>query len=368
MKIGIFGGTFNPPHNTHVNIALQAKSQLALDKLFVVPCGLPPHKPCEVDKRVRLRLTSLAFSGIADVWDYEINKSDTSYTVETLKEAKRLYPDALIYLIIGGDSLLHFNSWYKPEQIAKMCVLAVAARKNVENEKARKNVIKTYGAEVEFLDVEPNGISSTEIRLRYQFGLSNADSVPLKVDDYILASHAYSQYSSMIEKLKKYLSSERFNHTFYVVKRGLELANDGEKDKVFIACLLHDCAKHIAPRDYARYGFVKPDDMPQSVVHSFLGAKVACMDFGVTDNEILDAITYHTTGRPDMTRLDKIVYVADKTEQTRPYPLEHLLEGTLDEKFVACLKEAYQVCLESHCDSVCPLSEQTLAFYCPQKN
>ena len=77
-----------------------------------------------------------------------------------------------------------------------------------------------------------------------------------------------------------------------------------------------------------------------------LGAKVACMDFGVTDNEILDAITYHTTGRPDMTRLDKIVYVADKTEQTRPYPLEHLLEGTLDEKFVACLKEAYQVCLE----------------------
>ena len=107
MKIGIFGGTFNPPHNTHVNIARQAVAQLRFDKLLVVPCGIPPHKYCGVDKLVRLQLCNLAFAGVAcsdvtEVWDYEIRKDTASYTVETLREVKRLYPDSELYLIIGG--------------------------------------------------------------------------------------------------------------------------------------------------------------------------------------------------------------------------------------------------------------------------
>ena len=146
------------------------------------------------------------------------------------------------------------------------------------------------------------------------------------------------------------------------------MAPDGLQDKAFVACLLHDVAKYVPSSDYAKYGFTPSDDMPPSVVHSFLGAEVARQDFGITDKEILDAIAYHTTGRPNMTELDKIVYVADKTEESRPYPLEHLLQGSLDDKFIACLTEAYEICLQRHCDSVCPLSERTLEYYCRNKS
>ena len=367
MKIGIFGGTFNPPHNTHVAMASAAMEQLRLDKLFVLPCGDPPHKHCDVDADIRLTLCRLAFGDIAEVDDYEVVKRGKSYTVETLRHYRELYPDAQLYLIIGGDSLLGFHKWYLPEEIARLASLAVVCRKRRMPASVARRIEQRFGAEVNFLRMEPTSLSSTELRLRYEFGMDNGEFVPQAVDEYVRDRQLYCKYRAMTDKLRQYLTPQRFEHTFYVVKRGQELAAEEEKDKAFVACLLHDCAKYIPKRRYSEYGYVQPDDMPDSVVHSFLGAKVAERDFGITDDEILDAIAYHTTGRPAMTRLDKIVYVADKTEDSRPYPLSHLKRGDLDRQFVACLKEAYAVCLERHCDSVCPLSEQTINYYCDQK-
>ena len=368
MKIGVFGGTFNPPHNTHVSIAKAVLSQLQLDKLIVMPCGDPPHKQVYVDKNTRLTLAQLAFDGIAEVSDYELNKDGKSYTVETLRHLKEIYRDAELYLVIGGDSLVNFGKWYCPKEIASMATLVVADRGRKTSMATVRRIERDYNAKVLQLNVKANAVNSTEIRLRYEFGLPNSDCVPNSVDRYVLQHGLYAKHRQTVEKLRTYLTPERFSHTFYVVKRGLELAGDDEKDKVFTACLLHDCAKFITPADYANYGFTKPDDMPNSVVHSFLGAEVAKRDFGVTDQEILNAIAYHTTGRPNMTRLDKIVYVADKTEDTRPYPLSHLKRGKLDDMFVACLVEAYEVCLERHCDSVCPLSAQTIDYYCSMQS
>ena len=93
MKIGLFGGTFNPPHTTHVNIAKAAIEQLGLDKLVVMPCGDPPHKQVDVDKTTRFKLTTLAFQDFAKVSDYELNKDGKSYTVDTLRYVKGLYPN-----------------------------------------------------------------------------------------------------------------------------------------------------------------------------------------------------------------------------------------------------------------------------------
>lgn len=366
MKIGIFGGTFNPPHDTHVNIARQAAEQLRLDKLLVVPCGIPPHKYCGVDKLVRLELCKLAFDnvgrGAGEVFDYEIRKDTASYTVETLTEVKRLYPDAELYLIIGGDSLNKFNKWYRPDEIARLATLAVADREK-SGETNENEAFRSLNANVVHLDVQPNDVSSTEIRLRYQFGKDNSAYVPESVDEYVLEHKLYADYRDTALKLQGYLKPERFEHTFYVVKRGLEFASSEEYDKVFTACLLHDCAKYVSERDYVKYGFTCPDNMPKHVVHSFLGAEVAKRDFNVCDEEVLNAIRYHTTGRPEMTRLDKIVYVADKTEQTRPYPLEHLLSGTLDEIFLKCLAEANEYRVEAHGDSDFELTNLTLKYY-----
>ena len=364
MKIGLFGGTFNPPHNTHVAIVKAAMEQLGLDKLIVMPCGDPPHKSVDVDKNIRMKLTHLAFDGIAEVSDYELNKDGKSYTVETLRYLVKLYPNSELYLVIGGDSLVNFGKWYCPKEIASLATLVVADRGRKTSKATVRRIERDYGARVLRLDFKADTVNSTEIRLRYDFGYSDTQHVPENVDDYITQHGLYAKHTETVSKLSHYLTPERFRHTFYVVKRGLELANESETEKVFTACLLHDCAKYIPPADYGMYGFTKPADMPDSVVHSFLGAEVAKRDFGVADREVLDAIAYHTTGRPQMTRLDKIVYVADKTEDTRSYPLAHLKKGSLDDMFIACLVEAYQVCLERHCDSICPLSEQTIDYYC----
>lgn len=370
MKIGLFGGTFNPPHLAHVNIARQAIKQLNLDKLLIVPCGFPPHKSCDVDKLVRLKLCSLAFDNVANakVWDYEISKEGKSFTIETLRAARELYPKAEIYLIIGGDSLASFDTWYCPAEIASMAALVVAER-DAGLAEAIDKVKRQYNADVVTLDVTPDKVSSTDIRLRYQFGFDNSDYVPKAADEYILSNGLYAKFRDMALKLRDYLKPERLNHTFYVVKRGLELCNDEERDDVFVACLLHDCAKYLTEKDYARYRFVAPTGMPKPVVHSFLGAYVAHVDFGIDDDaggkygSILGAIAYHTTGRPNMSRLEKIVYAADKTEQTRPYPLEHLLSGTLDEIFLKCLFEANEYRVQAHGDSDYWMTDWTLKYY-----
>ncbi len=367
MKVGIFGGTFNPPHKTHQKIAEAAKKQLNLDELIVVPCGIPPHKRCEVDAATRLALSQSAFSSFATVSNYELNKQGKSYTVETLRHFHEVYPAAQFFLIIGGDSFAAFDKWYCPKEIASLATLAVADRDHKTFSTTAKRVTEETNARTVFLNVTPDSVSSTEIRLRYEFGLPNSDFVPKEVDEYVLENNLYSNYRPIAEKLRGYLTEERFMHTFYVVKRGLELAEEEEKDKVFLACLLHDCAKYVPQDKYAYYGFQPPADMPLPVVHSFLGEIVAKKDFGVTDSDVLSAIAYHTTGCPDMTRLQKIVYVADKTEETRPYPLAHLKKGSLDRQFKGCLLEANSYTVARHGKKIYPLTQETLNFYFPNR-
>lgn len=364
MKIGIFGGTFSPPHNAHRNIAIQAKEQLGLDMLFVLPCGDPYHKHCDVDKDVRFELARLAFQDIALVSDYEIRKEGATYTVDTLHYFCGRYPQAEFYLIMGGDSFVSFDTWRNPQEIAALATLAVVCRDGLDMQDALKRLQSKFKVSAVFLKAEQSSVSSSEIRLRYQFGMNNSQFVPPIVDNYIKKNALYCEYREMAAKLKEYLPPKRYEHTFYVVKRGLEFASSAEYDKVFTACLLHDAAKYVKLSDYAKYGYVRNASTPGPVIHAYLGEKVAAIDFGICDKEILDAIKYHTTARPNMTRLDKIVYVADKTEQTRPYPLDHLLKGTLDEIFVKCLIKANEYKDKAHKDGPDdPLTEQALKFY-----
>lgn len=366
MRVGIFGGTFNPPHKTHIAVAQQAKEQLKLDKLVIVPCGIPPHKSCQVNAEMRLVLSKLAFP-FAEVSDFEIRKAGKSYTVETLRHIKTLYPFAELFLVVGGDSFAAFDKWYCPKEIASLATLVVAQRSHKTFCRTANRISQATGAKAVFLDFVPNDVSSTEIRLRYQMGLDNSSFVSEQVNEFVLQKGLYAEYLPVAQKLKGYLTEERFWHTFFVVKRGLELAKEEEREKVFLACLLHDCAKYVPEEKFAHYGFCPPPDMPKPVIHSFLGARVAQKDFGVTDVETLDAIAYHTTGCPNMTRLQKIVYIADKTEETRPYPLSHLKRGSLDAQLRACLDEANRYTVDRHGNEIYPLTEQTLDFYFPKR-
>ena len=132
-KIGIYGGSFNPPHEGHVLAAREAIRLLELDRLLIVPAFLPPHKelpPGSPDAEGRLALCRLAFSSVpgAEVCDLEIRRQGISYTVDTLKSLHARYPGDELVLLMGTDMLRSFRNWYCPDQIARLATLAVMYR------------------------------------------------------------------------------------------------------------------------------------------------------------------------------------------------------------------------------------------------
>ena len=362
MKVGIFGGTFNPPHKTHLQIAKTAIQQLGLDKLLVFPCGNPPHKSCDVDACHRLQMTRLAFAHLPQVVvdDYEISADGKSYTAKTLQYVKSIYPDAELYLIMGADSLNYLQDWYQPQTILKLSQVLVYGRSGFDLQHEVQTQSQRFGAKFICLDGIQTGDNSTQIRLNYQFGMPQI-SVVESVDNYVKANGLYQEFLPLCTKLKGYLKPSRLSHTYYVVKAGLQIKSNCPADQVFVACALHDVAKYVAPTDYSKYNF-DAGDMPPSVVHAFLGEKVAAQDFGITDRQILDAIKYHTTARPNMTELDMVVYVADKIEESRPYPINHLFAPTLLQTFYNVLIEASEVVAQSG-KQIHPLTSQAVDFY-----
>lgn len=343
MKIGIFGGTFSPPHITHREMAQCAVSQLKLDKLFVLPCGFPPHKSTEVSAAHRLEMAKLNFAKLpnTEIDDYEIAHEGNSYSYLTIQHYRQIYPDAELFFIIGGDSIRDFFTWRNPDEICKLTTLAVCERAEIDTSETIEKLQTLYGAKIVKVDITRTNISSTQIRVDCQFGIDSKELLP-SVLEYIKQNGLYSNFYPLVEKVKSTLTEEKFQHTYYVVKRGVEYREKVPFDKAFLACLLHDCAKYIPQKDWEKYNYQNTSNLPLKIVHGELGEKVAKIDYNINDAEILDAIKYHTTARANMTPLDKIVFVADKTEASRPYPIAHLLAATLDETFVNVLSELYQ--------------------------
>jgi len=183
-KLGIFGGAFDPPHIGHVNLAVRAMEELRLDKMLIIPTGESPHKTTPVTPFAdRFEMARLAF----EVYNnFEIsnleNKAGKSYTIDTLRELKKLYPDYSLYLIIGGDMLMMFDKWYCYKEILELCEVVAAARE--ENYGELCDYAKKIGAIS--LKMPIIAVSSTQIR-----GGENIDLLPENVYNYIKARDLY---------------------------------------------------------------------------------------------------------------------------------------------------------------------------------
>ena len=132
--IGIFGGSFNPIHNGHIHLAESVKRELGLEKIIIVPSGIPPHKSAEcyapdADRLEMCRLAAEDIDGI-EVSDFELARDGVSYTVYTVEHFRKLYPDKKLYLLVGSDMLLYFDKWFEYKKILSEVTLAALSREN----------------------------------------------------------------------------------------------------------------------------------------------------------------------------------------------------------------------------------------------
>jgi nicotinate-nucleotide adenylyltransferase len=171
-RLGVFGGTFDPPHIGHRVVAQDVVEGLELDSLLVVPAGRPPHREAALDPDTRLQLTRTAFAGDdrIRVLDVEVRREGPSWTVDTLEWVRaELSPDEL-YLVVGADQLAAFGGWRNPERILELSTLAVMARSGEERKEAE--------IPHEWIEVTRVDLSSTRIRRRLEEGRSIRYMVP----------------------------------------------------------------------------------------------------------------------------------------------------------------------------------------------
>lgn len=197
MKIGIYGGSFDPVHNGHVNAALTFMEELSLDKIIIIPAYQPPHKKglSMTPSEHRLNMCNLAFGKLErfEVSDIEIKREDEGYMADTIVQLRETYPEDELFLLIGGDMLLYFQKWYAWHKITDEAVLAVAAR-NWEDDaalEAEAAVLRSYGAEVRIVPIDVKEISSTSVRETVRRADDISSMVPEGVDEYIWDHYLY---------------------------------------------------------------------------------------------------------------------------------------------------------------------------------
>ena len=198
MKLGIYGGTFAPIHNAHVRVAKAFYKELKLDKLMIIPAGIPPHKQIAEDDSPtkRLRMCQLAFEDLEgfEISDMELRREGKSYTVMTLRELS--HEDIELYMLCGTDMILTFDQWFCFDEIFKLCTLVYVRRENdPEIERLIEEKVSIfrskYEAKIIELKSETLEMSSTDIRKAIETGEDVSSMVPESVFEYIKENRLY---------------------------------------------------------------------------------------------------------------------------------------------------------------------------------
>lgn len=195
MKIGVFGGTFDPPHAGHAALAHAAREHLELDEVLWVPTNRSPEKSMRTQSAARQRLEMVRLATSAEpcfaTSDLEIVRGGVSYAVETLAELDFIRP-AEYWLILGADSALRFTTWKQPERILRLCRLAVGIRPPLTEGEVRAALGPAAEGKVDFVGMPPHSASSTEIRLLAGTGKPLLHVAPT-VAAYIRENHLYDK-------------------------------------------------------------------------------------------------------------------------------------------------------------------------------
>ena len=371
MKVLLYGGTFDPPHNGHLNNLRAAADRVRPDKVVVMPAGLSPFKQhTSAPGALRLEMCS-CFHALEEGMDaipqlevsgWEVAQAEAgshNYTVLTVEKLARDYPGAQLYLAIGSDMLLSFDGWHRWQDILRLARVVVTSRNVGDAPELHAKALRLdpTGARILFAPVQALPMASSDIRTRLAAGEGCEAELPEAVRAVIRREKLYKRkYQPMNLKQAKELvrgrlSDKRYEHTLNVKKMAVKLAKiyGEDEERAALAALLHDSAKEISKdemreilRAYPQYA-EGGEERPAPVWHGVCAAILARTQWGVTDEAVLSAIACHTAGKPGMTRLDKILYLADMTSAERDWPgvekLRKLEKKDLDAAMLAALKQ-----------------------------
>lgn len=387
-KIGIFGGTFNPPHMGHVLAVREVKEALGLDKILVIPAAQPPHKEMPdgsppPEKRLEMVSAAIKEEPYAAVSQIEYLRTGKSYTSDTLDALRGMYPEDTLYLIMGTDMFLSLHTWHAPESICKNAVIAAMEREEKSRRpellRQKEYLEREFHARVELVQNHCLEISSTMVRRMLVLGGAEKYIAP-QVMELINKWGLYGtgeSYRNLDEKsLEKVATSllkkKRVPHVLGCAETAVKLAEKYGGDVMVArrAGLLHDVTKAIDGPDQLllvdKYDILLSDferGHPK-LLHAKTGAAVAKYVFGESD-AVVDAIYWHTTGKPDMSLMEKIIYLADYMEPTRDFPGVDRLREAVWEDLDRGLKMALEMCiaeLVQENKTVCRDSGDALAF------
>ena len=387
VRIGIYGGTFNPPHLGHFQGAKAAIDALKLDKLLMIPDRIAPHKQLPAGSPTpeqRLEMVRLGAEAIPKIQasDLELNREGTSYTYQTVAQIRADYPDAELFLLMGTDMFLSFHTWKNPWMITEEVTLAVLYRGDAQEKEGirvqRENLV-ARGVRVALIENPVVAISSTDLRRMLVFRCADSflpDAVSAYIRDKQLYECCWDFKNLPEEKLEQVviglLKPDRVAHVLGCRDKAVELARryGANETDAARAGLLHDITKALPGALQLtlcrEYGTILDNFSIQNpkTLHACTGALVAERIFG--ENEaVVQAIRHHTTGAPGMNLLDKIIYLADYTECNRDFPgveyLRELTDTDLDKAMYEGLSQTIRM-LKEQGRTISPASAQTMAW------
>ena len=371
MRILLYGGTFDPPHNGHLHNLTLAAQRVMPDLVIVMPAGVPPHKQASrTPAAIRMEMCDCfrALVGTPGVPRLEISgweigqaeKGVKNYTDTTVTMLAETYPGAKLYVAIGSDMLLSFDTWHNWQHLLQSCQIVTVSRECDDRAALWRmaQILDPTGARILFAADDALPMASSEIRAAMQKGESCADALPASVQAVIRREGLYHKMDKTTLTIaqaqalaKSRLSAKRYQHTENVKNMAVKLAERyGENpEKAALAAWLHDTAKEMPKAELLQIlqdnAIIKnnPALRPEPVWHGIVASILAESQWGVQDKEVLDAVECHTTGRPGMTRLDKVLFLADMTSAERDWPgveaLRELEMQDLDAAMLAALEQ-----------------------------
>ncbi|MGN1306601.1 MAG: nicotinate (nicotinamide) nucleotide adenylyltransferase [Faecousia sp.] len=341
-RIGIFGGSFNPPHLGHLLAVREFQRELALDLVLMIPAAVPPHKKLTENSpsaQHRLEMTRLAAQELPDtrVLSLELEREGESYTADTVEALRREYPHDELFLLMGTDMFFSFDAWYQPQRIAKEVTLAVAHRDKDDGQQLRacaEQLQERFGARTVFVENRYLPHSSTSVRAMLAFDCAES-YLPAQVLAYIRENRLYYcgenlkelPFARLAEVSLSLHKAARVAHAAGCSRTAKQLALQYGADVTDAARagILHDITKALNGEEQLklcdRYAIVLDNFERENpkLLHAKTGAVIAKQIFGEND-AIYEAIYWHTTGKADMSVLEKIIYLADYIEPNRDFP------------------------------------------------